>query len=325
MERRTFIAGAGAVLLTVPLTTQAQRAGKVHLVGMIHTSSPDLHMPLVDAFRQGLRELGWVEGKNIKLELRTAVGHLDRLPAIVAELLRLGVDIFVTPSTQATQAARSATSTIPIVFVLASNPVGSGFVESLARPGGNITGLSTMNVEIGTKQLQLLKEVVPRATRVSVLRMGFRPEPILEAQQKAAPLLGIQLQVLKAGSAEEFDDAFAAMIKGHAQALLVETNPINFVHRKRLADLAVKARLPAVVGTREYAEAGGLVAYGASYASNFRRAAAYVDKILKGARPADLPVEQPTKFELIINLKTAKALGLTIPPLVLGRADEVIQ
>ena len=244
MERRTFIAGAGAVLLTVPLTTQAQRAGKVHLVGMIHTSSPDLHIPLVDAFRQGLRELGWVEGKNIKLELRTAVGHLDQLPAIVAELLRLGVDIFVTPSTQATQAARSATSTIPIVFVLASNPVGAGLVESLARPGGNITGLSTMNVEIGTKQLQLLKEVVPRATRVSVLRMGFRPEPILEAQQKAAPLLGIQLQVLKAGSAEEFDDAFAAMIKGHAQALLVETNPINFVHRKRLADLAVKGSAP---------------------------------------------------------------------------------
>jgi putative ABC transport system substrate-binding protein len=283
-------------------------------------------MHLIDAFRQGLLELGWIEGKNIKLYLRAADGNLDRLPAIVAELLRLGVDIFVTPTTQAAQAARNATSTIPIVFVVASNRIGARLVDNLARPGGNVTGLSLMSVEMGSKQLQLLKEAIPRATRVSALflpRVGSGP--IQKELERAAPLLGIELQILTAASPEEFDDVFSTMIRGHSQAVVVDANPKYFLHRKRLADVAVKARMPSMFGIREYAEAGGLMAYGPSYTSNFRRAAAYVDKIFKGAKPADLPVEQPTKFDFVINLKTAKALGLTIPPSLLGRADEVIQ
>jgi putative ABC transport system substrate-binding protein len=292
---------------------------------MVFSSSLSASAHLVDAFRQGLRELDWVEGKNIEIELRAADGNLERLPAIAAELVSHRVDLIVAPTTQATRAARNATSTIPIVMVVPSDPVGAGLVDSLARPGGNITGMSLMALEIGAKQLQILKEAVPRASRDSVLRLLAGPSPILKEMERAAPVLGLQFQVLTAASPEEFDDAFPTMIRGRSNALLVEANPVYFLHRKRLADLAVKARLPAMFGVREYVEAAGLMAYGPSYTANHRRAAVYVDKILKGAKPANLPVEQPTKFELVINLKTAKALGLMIPPSLLGRADEVIQ
>ena len=325
IDRRSFIAGSGAVLLTAPLGAEAQQPGKVYRIGWMIGSSVSASAPLIDAFKQGMRELGWVEGKNIEYEIRAAEGKLERLPAIAADLLRLKIDLFLTPTTAATRAARNATTTIPIVMVIPSDPLGAGLVDSLARPGGNVTGLSGMGMEIGSKQLQILKETVPPASRVSVLLTTSGPNAVRVELERAAKALGIQLQVLAARGPEEFDGAFSAMIRGRSQGLIIDSPPVYFLHRKQLAELAVKARLPAMFGSREYAEAGGLMAYGASFADNHRRAAVYVDKILKGAKPADLPVEQPTKFELVINLKTAKALGLTIPPSLLGRADEVIQ
>ena len=325
IDRRSFIAGSGAVLLTAPLGAEAQQPGKVYRIGWMIGSSVSASAPLIDAFKQGMRELGWVEGKNIDYEVRAADGKLERLPAIAADLLRLKIDLFLTPTTAATRAARNATTTIPIVMVIPSDPLGAGLVDSLARPGGNVTGLSGMGMEIGSKQLQILKETVPPASRVSVLLTTSGPNAVRVELERAAKALGIQLQVLAARGPEEFDGAFSAMIRGRSQGLIIDSPPVYFLHRKQLAELAVKARLPAMFGSREYAEAGGLMAYGASFADNHRRAAVYVDKILKGAKPADLPVEQPTKFELVINLKTAKALGLTIPPSLLGRADEVIQ
>jgi putative ABC transport system substrate-binding protein len=323
--RRTFLAGTGALLLAAPLAAEAQQPGKVYRIGVVFTSSLSTSAHLVEAFRQGLRELSWVEGKNIELELRWAEGKLGRLPAILAELVSLRVDLIVASSTAATRAAKNATSTIPIVMVVPSDPLGAGLVGSLARPGGNITGMSMMSVDIAAKQLQILKEAIPQASRVSVLRLASGPGPVLQELERAAPVLGIQLQVLAASKPEEFDDVFSTMLRGHSHAVLVDANPVYFLHRKRLAELAVKARLPAMFGVREYVEAGGLMAYGPSYTAYHRRAAVYVDKILKGAKPADLPVEQPTTFEFVINLKTAKSIGLTIPPSLLGRADQLIQ
>jgi putative ABC transport system substrate-binding protein len=325
IDRRTFLAGTGAVLFAAPLAGEAQQPGKVYRIGWMIGSSIAASALLIDAFKQGMRELGWMEGKNIEYEIRAAEGKLERLPAIAAELLRLKIDLFLTPTTQATRAARNATTTIPIVMVVPSDPLGAGLVDSLARPGGNITGLSGMANEIRAKQLQILKEAVPRASRVSVLLPATGPSPVQKELERAASVLGIQLQVLGARGPEEFEEAFSSMIRGRSHALIVDANPMYFIHRKRLADLAMKARLPAMFGPREYADAGGLMAYGASQTANHRRAATYVDKILKGAKPADLPIEQPTTFEFVINLKSAKAIGFTIPPSLLGRADEVIQ
>jgi putative ABC transport system substrate-binding protein len=282
---------------------------------------------LGDAFRQGLRELGYVEGRNIVIETRSAEGKSERLPGLAAELVRLTVDVIVAASPPATEAAKQATSTIPIVFALSGDPVAAGLVASLARPGGNVTGLATISQDLVGKQLELLKEVAPKISRVAVLQNPSNSGHALSlpSAEGAARTLGVQLQIQKAGNPAEIEAAFAAMTRQHAGGVLVLRDALFREQRTQIAALAAKRRLPAVYGLREQAEAGGLMAYGASAPYNFRRAATYVDKILKGAKPADLPVEQPTKLELVINLKTAKALGLTIPPSLLGRADHVVE
>jgi ABC-type uncharacterized transport system substrate-binding protein len=321
IDRRTFLAGTGVVVLGAPLAVQAQQAGKIYRIGVMFVGSVGPHEYL-DAFRQGLRELGWIEGKNIELEIRAAEGKYERLPAIAAELVRLNVDLIFAPNSPTVDAAKNATGNIPIVMAAVTDPVGRGFVGSISRPGGNVTGLTMVDEEISGKQLQLLKEVIPKAARVSVLRTRTGTSKELEEAGKA---LKVQLQVVVVTSREELDDAFPAMVRARSEALLVVPAPLFIVHRIRLVELAAKARLPTMFGAKEYVEVGGLMAYGANVLYNYRHVAVYVDKILKGAKPADLPVEQPTKFELVINLKTAKALGLTIPPSLLGRADEVIQ
>jgi putative ABC transport system substrate-binding protein len=328
IDRRTFLAGSGAVLLAAPLAAEAQQAGKVPRIGFLRGTSPSDRPPLLDAFRQGLRELGWVEGQNIVIDYRYAEGRFDRLPDLAAELVRLKVDIIVAQPVPAVAAAKNATETIPIVMISGGDPVVLGFVASLARPGGNVTGSSYgVGLELVGKQLELLKETVPKVRRVAVLWNPANPghPPAIREVNVAARSLGVQLQLLEARGSNEFDGAFAAMAKERVGALLVLSDAMFALHRTRLADLAARSRLPAAYGTREMVEAGGLMSYGSSLRDLFRRAATYVDKILKGAKPGDLPVEQPTKFELVINIKTAKALGLTIPQSLLQRADEVIQ
>jgi putative ABC transport system substrate-binding protein len=281
-----------------------------------------------DAFRQGLRELGWVEGQNIAIEYRLAEGRLDRLPHLAAELVRLKVDVILATSTPPAVAAKNATTTIPIVMATSADPVGQRLVASLARPGGNVTGLSfSVGLEVVGKELELLKETVPTVRRVAVLSNPANPGHALAIKnvQSRARALGVQLLLLVARDPNEFEPAFAAMTRERAGALLVVPDAVFGLHRARLQDLAVKSRLPAMYGLREHTEAGGLMSYAVDLRDSFRRSATYVDKIPKGAKPADLPIEQPTKFELVINLRTAKALGLAIPPSVLVRADEVIQ
>ncbi len=312
-------------LFAAPLTLDAQQAGKVYRIGYLaNTPAPP---PLWDAFSRGLRELGWVEGRNIIIERRNAEERYERLSDLAAELVRLRVDIIVASGSPAPLVAKRATNTIPIVITNAADPVNSGLVTSLGRPGGNVTGLSLLSPTVVGKQLELLKEVLPKVNRAAVLTNPGHPARALmltEAEAAMRPL-GLQLQILDAGRPGEFEPAFAAMTRERAGALLILADPMFFGQRKRLADLATRNRLPAVSGVSEFAEAGILMAYGASLPDLFRRAAIFVDKILKGAKPADLPVEQPTKFELVINLKTAKALGVTIPPSLLLRADQVIE
>ena len=314
-------------LLTAPLTSTAQHAAKVPRLGLLIPGSSSAFAPRIEAFRHGLRDLGYVEGRNITIEYRFAEGQDDRLPALVAELIRLQVDIMVTDGEAAILVAQHATTTIPIVMAVSSDPVGIGFVASLARPGGNITGLSFMLTEVSGKRLELLQEAVPKLSHVAVLWDPANPSSTLgfKETQTAAHALGLPLQSLEVRGPDEFDQAFAAMSREHADALVVLSNPLFFSHRRQLAELAVKHRLPAIFLFREYVEAGGLMAYGANLNAMYRRAAYYVDRILKGTKPADLPVEQPVKFELVINLKTAQALDLTIPPTLLFRADEVIK
>jgi putative ABC transport system substrate-binding protein len=313
--------------LFVPLAAQAQQAGKVPRIGFLGSTSPSDASARLDAFRQGLRELGWAEGKNIVIEYRWAEGRQERFTDLAAELVRLKVEVIVAQISAAALAAKNATTTIPVVMLVVGDPVRLGVVASLARPGGNITGLTSVGDELFPKQLELLKEAVPRVSRVAVLWNPANPShgPSLKSIEVAARSLGMEPQLQKARGPDEFDSAFAAMTRARAGALLVLSDTMFNLHRTRIADLALKARLPAMYGLREQVEAGGLVAYAANYADLFRRGAIYVDKILKGAKPGDLPVEQPTKFELVINLKTAKALGLTIPQSLLLRADEVIQ
>ena len=281
----------------------------------------------IEAFRQGLRELGYVEGKNILIEYRYAEGKPDRARALAAELVRLKVDVIVTAGSGATRAAKEATATIPIVMAQDPDPVGNGFVASLARPGGNITGLSNLGPELSGKRLELLKEVIPRLTRVAVFGTSTFPgnAQILRETELAAGALRVQLQYLDVLDPKDIETAFRAASKGRAEAVLVLAGAVFTSQRTQLADLAVKSRLPAIYYATEFVEDGGLMTYGANRADLDRRAATYVDKILKGAKPADLPVEQPTKFEFIINLKAAKQIGLTIPPNVLARADRVIR
>src|SRR5256712_4884023 len=316
-------------LLAAPLAADAQQAGKVPRIGFLGVTSPSDRPSHLDAFRQRLRELGWVEGQNIVIDYRYAEGRVDRLPDLAAELVRLKVDLIVASAgTQAATAAKNATETIPIVMIYVRDPVGTGLIASLARPGGNVTGVSGYaGLEIVAKQLELLKETVPKIRRVAILSNpdnAYHQLAIREVNV-AARSLGVQLQLLEARGPNEFDGAFAAMAKERVGALLVLSDAIFGSHRTRLADLAARSRLPAAFGVRDDVEAGGLMSYGPSILDSYRQAATYVDRILRGAKPAELPVERPTKFELVINMKTAKALGLTIPQSVLLRADEVIQ
>jgi putative ABC transport system substrate-binding protein len=327
MDRRAFMGALAGGIVVAPLAAEAQPAGKVWRIGFLTTPSPTAAAYYLEAFREGLRELGYVEGKTIAIEYRFAEGRPERLPALAAELVHLKVDVIVTGGPPAPEEAKQATSTIPIVFAVAGDPVGEGLVASLARPGGNITGLASIAAEVVGKQLELLKEVAPKVSRVAVLlNPSHSAHPLMARQAEgAARALGVQLHILQAGSPAEIDAAFAAMRSQGVGGVLVLRGSLFLAQRTQIAALAAKSRLPAVYGTREEAEAGGLMAYGASLPLLYRRAATYVDRILKGAKPADLPIEQPTKFELVINLKTAKALRLTIPQSLLLRADEVIQ
>jgi ABC-type uncharacterized transport system substrate-binding protein len=315
------------VLLTTAPTSEAQQPEKVPRIGFLITSSPSAIAPRMDAFRQGLRELGYVEGKNIVIERRHAEGKFDHLPALAAELVRLNVDIIVTSGPTATRPAKEATSTIPIVMTFDDDPVGSGFVTSLARPGGNITGLSTLSPEISGKQLELLKEIVPKLGRVAVIGTSSRQGTAqsLKETELAAGAFGVKLQYLDIQNPKEIESVFRAASKGRADAVLMLQSPVLNSQRAQIADRALKSRLPATYPRREFVEDGGLMSYGVSISDLDRRAATYVDKILKGAKPADLPFEQPKKFEFIINLKATKQIGLTIPPNVLARADNVIR
>ena len=325
---RRLICAISLAMLLAPLGAAAQQPEKVPRIGYFSAGSPSSAPHLLEAFRKGLRELGWVEDKNIVIDYRFAEGRSDRLPDLAAELVRLKVDIIVAVPTPAAAAAKNATETIPIVMIGAYDPVGVGLIAGLARPGGNVTGSSySVGLEIIAKQLELLKETVPKVRRVAILWNPANPSHPLVVRELnvAARSLGVQLQFLEARGPNEFEGAFAAMAKERMGALLVVPDSVSFLHRTRLADLAARSHLPAAYGLRGHVDAGGLMSYGPDSADLFRRAATYVDKILKGAKPADLPVEQPTKFELVVNLKTAKALGLTIPQSVLVRADEVIQ
>jgi putative ABC transport system substrate-binding protein len=314
-------------LVSCGVSAQAQQPKKVSEIGYLSTDSPSTIGERIEAFRQGLRELGYVEGKNIVIEGRFAEGKADRLPGLASELVRLKVDVIVTSGPAATRAAKEATVTIPIVTAQDPDPVGNGLVASLARPGGNITGLSTLAPEISGKRLELVKEIVPRLSRVAVLGSSTTPgnAQALRETELAARALGVQLQFLDVLSPKTIETAFRGAAKGRADALLVLQSPVFVNERRQLADLAVKSRLPTIYDRREFVDDGGLMCYGTNFADLSRRAATYVDKILKGAKPADLPVEQPTKFELVINLKAAKQIGLTIPVNVLARADRVIK
>jgi putative ABC transport system substrate-binding protein len=317
--------------LVVPLAAaDAQEAGKVARIGFLGTASPSARSPGLDAFRQGLRELGWVEGQNIVIHYRLAAGGTrDQLPTLAAELARLNVDIIVTVGSPGVAAAKDATQTIPIVMIAGgADPVELGFIASLARPGGNVTGLSfSVGPGFAGKLLELLKETVPQLRRVAILSNPTSPvqPPLVKEVNVVARSLGLQLQHLEARGPDEFDGALAAMAKERVGALLVLPDTVFTFHHKRLEALVARTRLPAAYGVREPVEAGGLMSYGPSMRDLFRRSARFVDKILKGAKPGDLPVEQPTKFELVINLTTAKALRLTIPQALLQRADEVVQ
>ena len=315
-------------LLAAPLATEAQSAAKVPRIGVILAGSQGGASKSAEAFRQGLQGLGYVEGRNITIEYRFLEGRLDRSSDFASELARLPVDVIVAPGTAVAQAARKATATIPIVLVTAGNPVGDGLIQSFARPGGNVTGL-TMSVdqEIGGKLLELLKEAVPTVSRVAILWNPLTAPHAVQVKETeaAARALGLALQPVSARRPDEIDGAFAAMSRARADGLIVLADPVLLSARVRIADLATKGHLPTIYELREHAEAGGLMSYGPSLPDLFRRAAAYVDRILKGAKPADLPVERPSRFDLVVNRKTAKALALTIPPSVLARADEIIE
>jgi putative ABC transport system substrate-binding protein len=329
MERRTFMAMLTGGLVVAPFAAEAQQAAKIARIGCLAGNLAAFpHLP--EAFRQGLRDLGYVEGRNVVIEYRDAEGKYDRLPALAAELVALKVDVILAGGTPQALAAKQATRTLPIVCASVADPVGSGLVTSLARPGGNVTGLSNLLPDLVGKCLEQLKQAVPGVSRVAVLwhpgNLGERTErDMLKGAEVAGRALGVRLQVVEARGPADFDRAFSDMTRGRAGALTVLPSAMFNTERRRLVDLAAKNRLPAVYISRESVDAGGLMSYGPDLADMFRRAATYVDKILKGTKPGDLPVEQPTKFELIINLKTAKVLGLTIPQSLLQRADEVIQ
>jgi putative ABC transport system substrate-binding protein len=326
MNRRAFIATATAIL-AAPLAADAQQAAKVPRIGFLGNSTAALEANLVGPFREGLRDLGYVEGRNVLIEYRWAEGKYGRFPALIGELIAQKVDVIVTAGTPAALAVRKATTSIPLVMVAVGDPIGVGLVASLARPGGNSTGLTSISAELEGKRLELLREVIPKLSSIAVL---WNPANAWaggaeKEVQAAAQVLRMRVQSLQVRAPEEFDNAFAAIVRERPAALLVIADRLFLHNRARIVDFGAKHRLPGMYPYRELVEAGGLMSFGPSYAGMHRRAAHYVDKILKGAKPADLPVEQPTTFELVINLKTAKALGLTIPPSLRQRADEVIQ
>ncbi len=325
MNRRSFVRAFGVVLATPVASARAQESARIATVGFLVTTTPD--GPMLAIVRGKLAELGYVEGQSIRFEYRGAYGHVDRLPSLAEELVHLNVDVIVAVATPEVQAAQQATRNIPIVMVAVVDPVAIGFVASLARPGGNITGLSLLSAELSGKRLELLKEVVPGVSRVAVLWNPTNPSNALQlgATKVAAQALGVQLQPLEVRGPQDLERAFQAATRGRAGALIALDDPVLVTHRTRIVALAAKIRLPAMYGLTGYANAGGLMTYGPNIPDLFRQAAVFVGKILKGAKPADLPVEQPTKFELVINLKTAKALGLKIPDSMLVQADEVIQ
>jgi ABC-type uncharacterized transport system substrate-binding protein len=327
MKRQVAVLTLCALLFALCFPAGAQQPTKVPRIGYLGATSPSTYPARIEAFRQGLRELGYVEGKNIVIEWRHAEGKADRERELAAELVRLKVDVIVTAGPTVTRAAREATVTIPIVFAQDGDPVASGFVASLARPGGNITGLSTLAPEISGKRLELLKEIVPKLSRVTVIGSSTEPgtSQFLKEMELAAGSLKVKLQYLDVLSPKDIETAFRAAAKGSADGVVMLGSAVFNTYRIQIVELAVKSRLPATYTRPEYVEDGGLMTYGPSINDLFRRAATYVDKILKGAKLADLAVEQPTKFELIINLKAAKQIGLTIPPNVLARADKVIK
>jgi len=327
MRKTIFSLAVGGLLLALGFPTEAQQAKKVPRIGYLSSTSPSAGASRIEAFRQGLRDLGYIEGENLVIEWRYAEGKLDRLPALAAELVRLNVDIILSASPPVTGAVKEATVTIPIVMAHDPDPVGNGFVASLARPGGNITGLASLAPELSGKRLELLKEIIPRLSRVAVL--GYSTEPgyaqVLKEIELAAGAFRLQFQYLDVLDPKDIETQFRTAAKGRADAILIMNSPIFIAYRKQVTDLAAKNRLPAIYYSTEFVEDGGLMGYGVSFTDLYRRAPTYVDKILKGRNPADLPVEQPKKFEFVINLIAAKQIGLTIPPNVLARADRVIR
>jgi putative ABC transport system substrate-binding protein len=329
VKRREFITLLGGATVAWPLAVRAQQpAGRVYRVGYLMIASREQQLHLIKAFEEGLRSLGYRVGENVVIEYRLANGEMERLPALAAELVRLGVDVIVTGVNPNTVAAMKATTTIPIVMTNSVDPVGTGLVASLARPGGNVTGLTQdTGVEIYGKRLELLKETLPNPSRAGVLwNPDFAPnQSRVESMREAARALGLTLVPAEARGLDALEQAFATMVRERAQAFVVLADPVLFIYRGQIAEMALRNRLPAASNFREYAEAGFLLTYGVEFRDLFRRSAVFVDRIFKGAKPADLPVEQPTKFELVVNLKTAKAIGLVVPPSLLARADQVIE
>ena len=331
IRRRTFLCGLTLGTLTAPLAANSQQTLKMHRVGVLATGG-SFSSQTYQGFREQLRMLGYVEGRTLVFEFRSAEGRPEEIPSLAEEIIRTTPDVVVAPATAAALAVQRVSRTIPIVFAFAADPIASGLAASLARPGGNTTGLSILNTELSGKRLDLVREILPTLTRVAVL-WAVRGDPApggpflagIREIESGARRLGLALDVIKIQEASELERAFSTIATRHHQALIVLPTPVANANFGRIADLAVKTRLAGVADNRQFADAGGLMAYGANYADQLRRAAAYVDKILKGAKPGVLPVEQPTKFELVINMKTAKALGLTIPPSLLARADQVIE
>ena len=325
MKRREFITLIGGAVATWPLAVRAQHSA-MPVIGFLGPAPAAAYLPRLEALRAGLRDLGYVEGKNIVIEFRWAE-RVDQLPEMAAELVGMKVDIILVSSSTYVEPARQATKTIPIVFLLNADPVGLGHVASLARPGGNITGLSTLLTDLVAKELEIFKEAVPQTTRIGILWNPTTPShgPALQAAKTVGQKLGVQLLFVAGRTVEEFDEAFSTMTQERVSGLLVIASPLSFSERAPLAELALRHRLPGMFGSKENVEAGGLMSYGADYNDLHRRAALYIDKILKGAKPADLPVEQASKYELVINLKTANVLGLAIPESLLLRADKVIE
>ncbi len=326
MLRRAFVAGAAALFAT-PHVGRAQLPGKTARIGRLSPLSAEVDAPFMNAFRQALQELGWVEGQSFSLVSRFAEGRADRLPQLAASLVRDGVDVLLTGSNPGALAAKHATTTIPIVMVTTGDPIGGGIVTSLAHPGGNLTGVTALGWELSAKRLEALKGAVPGVQRVAVLVNPGAPytRPFLAEREGVARDLGLKIQVLEARSPGELEAAFATMAHERAEAVMVLTDVLFITERRAIVELAARRRLPAVYFDRQFVDAGGLMFYGASLVHMYRRAALYVDKVLKGVRPADLPIEQPTTFELVVNLRAARALGLKIPPAFLLRADQVIE